>query len=52
MAIPGDPMCGHVVREGHGHQVIYDFIEEAETDHRSSLLQRSACKEVTLVILA
>ena len=29
MAIPGDPMCGlHVVRKGHGHKAIYDFIEE------------------------
>ena len=38
MAIPGDPMCGlHVVRKGHGHQAIYNFVEEAEMGHRSSL---------------
>ena len=40
MAIPGDPMCGlHVVRKGHGHQAIYNFVEEAETGHRSSLFK-------------
>ena len=40
MAIPGDPMCGlHVVRKGHGHKAIYDFIEEAETGHRSPLFK-------------
>ena len=36
MAIHGDSMCGlHVVRKGHGHQAIYNFIEEAEMGHRS-----------------
>ena len=40
MAIPGDPMCGlHVVRKGHGHQAIYNFVEGAETGHRSSLFK-------------
>ena len=40
MAIPGDPMCGlHVVRKGHGHKAIYNFIEVAETGHRSSLFK-------------
>ena len=40
MATPGDPMCGlHVIRKGHGHQVIYNFIEEAETGHSSSLIK-------------
>ena len=39
-AIPGDPMCGlHVVRQGYGHKVIYDFIEDAETGHRSHLFK-------------
>ena len=59
MAIPGDPMCGlHVVRKGHGHKAIYNFIEVAETGHRSSLLKglplqlRQQCNEVTLVVLA
>ena len=32
MAIPGDPMCGlHVIRKGHSHEAIYNFVEEAET---------------------
>ena len=40
MVIPGDPMCGlHVVRKGHGHLAIYNFIEEPETGHRSSLFK-------------
>ena len=40
MAIPEDPMCGlHVVRKGYGHQANYNFIEEAETGHRSSLFK-------------
>ena len=40
MAIPGDPMCGlHVVRKGHGHEAIYNFVEEAETDHWPSLFK-------------
>ena len=43
-------MCGlHVVRKGHGHQAIYDFVEELETGHRSSLCQFN---EVTLLVLA
>ena len=40
MAIPGDPMCGlHVVRNGHGHEVIYNFVVEAGTGHRSSFFK-------------
>ena len=40
MAIPGDPMCVlHVVSKGHCHQAIHNFIEEAETGHRSSLFK-------------
>ena len=40
MAIPGDTMCGrHVVRYGHEHQAIYNFIEEAETDHSLALFK-------------
>ena len=40
MAIPGDPICGlHVVMKGQGHQAIYNFIEEAEMGHRSSLFK-------------
>ena len=40
MAIPGDPICGlRVVRKGHGHQAIYNFVEEAERGHRSSLFK-------------
>ena len=40
MSIPGDPMCGlHVVRKGHCHQAIYNFEEEAQTGHRSSLFK-------------
>ena len=35
MAIPRDPMCGlYVVRKGHGHEAIYNIVEETETDHR------------------
>ena len=31
-------MCGqHVVRKRPGHQAIYNFVEEAETGHISSL---------------
>ena len=40
VAIPGYPMCGlYVVRKGHSHQAIYNFIEEAETGHRSSFFK-------------
>ena len=40
VTIPGDPMCGlHIVTKGHGHQAIYNFIEEAETGHRSSVFK-------------
>ena len=40
MAIYGDPMCGlYVVRKGHGHEAVYDFVEESETGHRSSLFK-------------
>ena len=40
IAIPGDPMCGlHVVRKGHRHEAIYNFVEEAEKGHRSSLFK-------------
>ena len=40
MEIPGDPMCWlHVVRKGHGHQAIYNFVEEAETGNRLSLFK-------------
>ena len=40
MAISGDPMCVlHIVRKGHCHQAIHNFIEEAETSHRSSLFK-------------
>ena len=37
MAISGDPMCGlYVVRKGHSHEAVYDFVEETETGHRSA----------------
>ena len=40
MAISGDPMCGlYVVRKGHSHEAVYDFVEETETGHRSSLFK-------------
>ena len=40
MTIPGDPMCElHVVRKGHGHESIYNFVEEAETDNSSSFFK-------------
>ena len=40
MATPGDHMCGlHVVRKGHGHEAIYNFIEETEAGHRLSLFK-------------
>ena len=40
MAISGDPMCGlYVVRKGHSHEAVYDFVEETETGHRSSLFE-------------
>ena len=40
MAIPRDPMCGlHEVRLGHGHEAIYNFVEEAETNHWPSLFK-------------
>ena len=40
LAKPGDPMCGlHIVREGYGHQAIYNFIEEAEAGHRSFIFK-------------
>ena len=40
MAIPGDHMCGlDEVRKGHGHQAIYNFVDEAETGHGSSLFK-------------
>ena len=33
-------MCDlHVVRKEHGHQAIFNFVEEAETDHRLSLFK-------------
>ena len=32
MAISGDPLCGlGVVRKGHSHKAVYDFVEETET---------------------
>ena len=35
MAIPGDLMCGlHIVRKGHSHQAVYNFMEEAEMGHK------------------
>ena len=50
MAIPGDPMCGlHVVRNGQGHQAIYNFVEEAETGHRKSLFKGSASLTETAI---
>ena len=49
MAVPGDPMCGlHVVRQWHGHEVIYNFVEEAETGYRWSL-QGSASSTETAI---
>ena len=40
MAISGDPMCGlYVVRKGHSHEAVYNFVEETETGHRSSLFK-------------
>ena len=36
-------MCGlHVVRKGHGHQAIYNFVEEADGP-QIVFLQGSAC---------
>ena len=33
-------MCGlYVVRNGHNHEAVYDFVEETETGHRSSLFK-------------
>ena len=33
-------MCRlHTVNKGHGHQAIYNFIEEAEIGHRLSLFK-------------
>ena len=38
MAIPRDPMRGlYLIRMGHGHEMIYDFVKETEMGHRSSL---------------
>ena len=40
IAISGDPMCRlYVVRKGHSHEAVYDFLEETETGHRSSLFK-------------
>ena len=37
---PGDPMCRlDIVNKGHSHQAIYNFIEEAEIGHNSSLFK-------------
>ena len=48
MAIPGDPMCGlHVVKKGHGHKAIYNFvgfIEEAETRRVIDRLSSRVCQ--------
>ena len=33
VAIPGDPMCGlYVIRKGHGHEDIYNFLKETATN--------------------
>ena len=40
MAISGDPMSGlYVFRKGHSHEAVYNFVEETETGHRSSLFK-------------
>ena len=40
MAISGNPMSGlYVFRKGHSHEAVYNFVEETETGHRSSLLK-------------
>ena len=47
MAIPGDTMCGrHVVRYGHEHQAIYNFIERQRqiTDWLSSRDRQFNCQ--------
>ena len=38
VVISGNPMCGmYVVGKGHSHEAVYDFVEETEPCHRSSL---------------
>ena len=40
VAMSGNPMCGlYVVGKGHSHEAVYDFVEENETGHRSSLFK-------------
>ena len=40
VTIPGDPVRGlYVIRKGHGHETIYNFVEETETGHGSSLFK-------------
>ena len=40
VAIPGDPMSRlYVNKKGHGQEAIYNFVEESETDHRSSFFE-------------
>ena len=40
MAISGDPMCGlYLVSKGHSYGAVYEFVEETETGHRSSLFK-------------
>ena len=40
MAISGNPMCGlYVVGKGHSHEAVYNFVEETETGHISSLFK-------------
>ena len=49
MAIPGDPMCGlHVVRKGHRNEAIYNFVEWAETGHRSSAFLKGLSVQLRL----
>ena len=36
----GNPMCGlYVVGKGHSHEAVYNFVEETETGHKSSLFK-------------
>ena len=47
MAISGDPMSGlDVIGKGYGHEAIYYFIKEKETDHWASLFK---CLPVQMV---
>ena len=40
VAISGNPMCGlYVAGKGHSHEGVYNFVEETETGHISSLFK-------------